>query len=282
MPCFNEEGAILESIATLRRCLAAAGPHELIVVNDGSTDRSGQILDEARAADPALHVIHHPRNLGYGAALKTGIRKAAAERIVIVDADGSYPYDRLAELIALAADADMVVGARTAEDAKHSPLRMIPKAMLRRYASWLAGQNIPDINSGMRVFRKAIAERFFKVLPDTFSFTTTITLAMLTNRYDVRFVPIAYFPRVGRSKIRPFRDTLRFFQLAMRTGMAFAPLRVLSPLILVLSAAFVVSIGYDIFVLKDLTEKSLILLLFAMNTAVVALLADMIDKRSPG
>ncbi len=281
VPCFNEEGIIRETIAELRRVFTGARNWELVVVNDGSSDGSRQILDELAGQFPELEVVHHERNRGYGAALKTGIRRASAEYIVITDADGTYPNERLPELLEIARDADMVVGARTAADVQYPLIRKIPKLFLRRYASWLAGQTIPDINSGMRVFRKSVAERFFKVLPDTFSFTITITLSMLTNRYDVRFVPIGYKTRVGKSKIKPVRDTLRFCQLLVRTGMYFAPLRVLLPLIALLALTFSVSIGYDVLVLEDLTEKSLILLMFAMNTAIFALLADMIDKRSP-
>jgi glycosyltransferase involved in cell wall biosynthesis len=281
VPCYNEEGVIRETVAELRRVFAAAPSWELVVVNDGSSDRSREILEELAAEVPDLEVVHHERNRGYGAALKTGIRKASADLIVITDADGTYPNERLPEFVELAKDADMVVGARTATDVQYPFIRKIPKLFLRRYASWLAGQSIPDINSGMRVFRKSVAERFFKILPDTFSFTMTITLSMLTNRYDVRFVPIGYKTRIGKSKIKPIRDTLRFCQLLVRTGMYFAPLRVLLPLIALLTLMFWISIGYDVLVLQDLTEKSLILLMFAMNTAIFALLADMIDKRSP-
>ena len=281
VPCYNEEAIIRETVAELRRVFAGTRSWELVVVNDGSSDRSRQILDELAREVPELEVVHHERNRGYGAALKTGIRRASADLIVITDADGTYPNERLPELLEIAKDADMVVGARTAADVQYPLIRKIPKLFLRRYASWLAGETIPDINSGMRVFRKSVAERFFKILPDTFSFTITITLSMLTNRYDVRFIPIGYKTRVGKSKIKPIRDTLRFCQLLVRTGMYFAPLRVLLPLIALLALMFSVSVGYDVLVLDDLTEKSLILLMFAMNTAIFALLADMIEKRSP-
>jgi glycosyltransferase involved in cell wall biosynthesis len=281
IPCYNEERIIRQTVAELQQVFPAEDSWEMIVVNDGSSDGSRQILDELASQTPKLEVVHHERNRGYGAALKTGIRRTSAELILITDADGTYPHERLPELLDVARHADMVVGARIAADVEYPLIRKIPKLFLRRYASWLAGQSIPDINSGMRVFRRSVAERFLKILPDTFSFTTTITISMLTNRYDVRFIPIGYKTRVGKSKIKPVRDTLRFCQLLVRTGMYFAPLRVLLPLIAVLTLMFSVSIGYDVLVLDDLTEKSLILLLFAMNTAIFALLADMIDKRSP-
>ena len=280
VPCFNEEGAIEETIAGLRAKIGSARPYEIIVVDDGSTDQSGEILDRLSGGDAGLVVLHHDRNRGYGAALKTGLRRAKAELVVITDADATYPNERIIELVDRAADADMVVGARTGANVTYSKIRSIPKVFLRWYSSWIAGREIPDINSGLRVFRKSIAERFINILPDGFSFTTTITLAMLTNYYTVIFVPIDYSARVGKSKIRPIRDTARFIQLIIRTGTYFAPLRVFFPLILFLMLCFLVSLGFDIFVLENLTDKTIMLLLFAMNTAIFALLADMIDKRA--
>lgn len=280
IPCYNEEAGILSTIQEIRGSLQGAEPYELIIVNDGSTDGTSARLDEAQREDSSLRVVSHSRNQGYGAALKTGIRRAASDLLVITDADGTYPNHRIPELVQIAAEADMVVGARTAEDVQYPLIRKIPKVFLRLYANWLAGQEIPDLNSGMRVFRRSVVERFFHILPDGFSFTTTITLAMLTNRYDVRYVPIGYSSRIGKSKIKPVRDTINFFQLIMRTGMYFAPLRVFAPFLWLTLVAFSISLGFDVLVLRDLTEKTLILLMFFINSAMFALLADMIDKRS--
>ena len=282
IPCYNEEDAILPTIQSIRGILKGRN-YELIVVNDGSTDRTSAVLADIQKQDPHVHVLHHSRNMGYGAALKTGVRRAASDWIVLTDADGTYPNERLPELIdkALAQNADMVVGARVGDGVVYSKIRAIPKMIIRRYACWLAAQDIPDVNSGMRVMRKSVVIKFLKVLPDTFSFTTTITLSMLTNHYDVEYVPISYKPRIGKSKIKPIRDTLRFFQLLVRTGMYFAPLRVLCPLILLLSMGFIASLCVDVFYYENLTDKTILLLLFAMNSGIFALLADMIDKRSP-
>jgi len=282
VPCFNEESAIEESLNNLEKHLQDIDRWEILAVNDGSTDGTAGILEECAGKHPHLRVIHHEKNQGYGAALKTGIRRAAGELVAIIDADGTYPYDRIPDLFERAKSADMVVGSRTGENVTYSFIRRIPKLFLKSYMSWLAGQNIPDMNSGLRVFRRSTAERFLKILPDSFSFTTTITLAMLRNRYDVQFVPIDYMSRKGKSKIRPIHDTIRFAQLIVRTGMYFAPLRVLLPVAGILFLGFCASFCYDAFILRNLTDKTVLLLMFSMNTAIFALVADMIDKRSSG
>ena len=281
IPCYNEMGAIERTIEELRKAVQRGARFRMIVVDDGSTDDTKQILHRIPPSDDLL-ILEHARNRGYGAALKTGIRAASTELIAITDADGTYPNERLPELVAACAQYDMVVGARTGENVQYSKLRSIPKYFLRRWMSWIAKQSIPDINSGMRVFRKPIVERFFSILPDTFSFTVTITLAMLTNYQPVLFVPISYSPRLGKSKIKPIRDTLRFVLLILRTGVYFAPVRFFGPITLVLTLFAVARLSYDVFVLDDITDTSLLLFLFAFNTGMLTLLADMIDKRAGG
>jgi glycosyltransferase involved in cell wall biosynthesis len=281
VPCYNEKNAIRDTVALLLEHLAPLGDRfEVILVNDGSTDGSEAIFDQLQRENSQILLASHRRNRGYGAALKTGVRRTTGELIAIVDADGSYPIDRLPELVELARNADMVVGARTESDVDYPLIRKIPKTVLVALSSWLTGERIPDINSGLRVFRRDVAQRFMNVLPDSFSFTSTITMALMRNRYDVRFVPINYMPRVGYSKIRPIRDTLRIALLILRTGMYFAPIRVLGPLIAFLACCFMASLSYDLFIAANLTDKTVILLLFTLQTAVFTLLADMIDKRS--
>ncbi len=281
VPAYNEQDAIRETLAALDAALAEAGPHEIIVVNDGSVDETAQRLAEVEADYPRLQVLEHPVNQGYGAALKTGIRRARGPLIAIADADGTYPLHDLPRLIARQAElnADMVVGARTGDDVTYPMHRKAAKVWLVMFASWVARRPIPDMNSGMRVFRREAAMGFINIFPDGFSFTTTITLAMLTNHYYVHYEPINYKARVGQSKIRPIRDTLGFFQIIGRVGMYFAPLRILMPVALLLLLLATVSLGVDIYRV-DLTEKTLLLFLFALNAVMFALLADMIDKRA--
>jgi len=281
IPCYNEMGSIEETIRRIRKAIPAGASCQIIVVNDGSTDETKRILQEMMPADD-LHIVDHVSNRGYGAALKSGIRAAPTELIAIIDADGTYPTERLPELVALCADHDMVVGARIGKDVSYSKLRSLPKFFLKRWMSWIARQDIPDINSGMRVFRKSMVEKFFGILPDSFSFTVTITLAMLTNFHSVLFVPIAYKRRLGRSKIKPIRDTLRFTLLILRTGCYFAPVRFFGPVTLFLALLAATKLAYDMYYLQDMTDTSVLLILFALNTGMMALIADMIDKRASG
>ena len=188
---------------------------------------------------------------------------------MIIDADGTYPCERIPDLVQAARGVDMVVGARTDDQSAQPLVRRLAKGVLRAHCSWLVGRRIPDMNSGLRAFRRREFDRFARVLPDGFSLTTTLTVAMMRSGLAVRFVPITYAARIGRSKIQPVQDTLRFVQLIVRTGMYFAPLRVLVPLVILLSLFFMGSLSYDIVVLENLTDKTVILLLFAMNTRPV-------------
>ena len=284
VPCFNESGAIeatvREILATLE--LSHATTVEIIVVNDGSTDSSRETLDQlvTELDGQPLRVIHHSRNLGYGAALKTGIRRSNAELICITDADGTYPNQRIPELLSMAEQHDMVVGARTGDDVDYSKIRSLPKLILVPWVSFLCGTTVPDMNSGLRVFRRDLAMNFLNLLPDGFSFTTTITICLLRNRHSVVFTPISYNKRIGKSHIKPIRDTARFIQLIARTGMYFAPMRLLTPIAALFGVFFVVSGLHDVFVLHDITDKTILFAFITMNVLMFALLADMIDKRS--
>ena len=286
IPCFNEKHAIRDTIESIQSIIRKSNIKdvEIICVNDGSTDGSEQILSAMTEENESgsFLVVHHKRNQGYGAALKTGIRRSQKDYICITDADGTYPNERIPDLIKQITDRDldMVVGARIGADVDYSKIRSIPKMILVPWVSFLCGSDVPDMNSGLRIFRRNRSLDFLKLLPDGFSFTTTITICLLRNRYAVEFTPISYAKRIGKSHIKPIKDTLRFAQLILRTGMYFAPMRLLSPLIIVLGILFAVSGIYDLAILNNLTDKSVLLGFASLNVFMFALLADMIDKRS--
>ena len=204
IPAYNEAGAIGPVIGQLARCAAGADLEgEILVVVDGATDATA-----AEAAAAGARVVEHPQNAGYGRSLKTGILAATHDLIAITDADGTYPAERLPELIQLAERFHMVVGARTGAFYQGSFAKRLGRVVFRGLSEFAAGQHIPDINSGMRVFRRGDIVPFFPVISAGFSFTTTCTLVYLLNDLFVKYVPIEYHKRHGHSKVRHLRDSV--------------------------------------------------------------------------
>lgn len=275
IPAVNEENAIAQTVDQIRKTMAeSVYDYEIIVVDDGSTDRTAQ-----RARREGVRLIRHDENRGYGAGLKTGIQAAKGDWIVITDADGTYPNDRIPGLLNHAGEYDMVVGARTGDAARIPLVRRPVKWALAQLANYLSETRIPDYNSGLRIFRKNLALRFFRILPSGFSFTTTITLASLCHGYRVKYIPIAYYKRTGKSKIKPVRDTYNFFMLIVRTTVYFNPLRVFMPIGLFLLTAGFGKMVYEIAIGGGLAETSVLLLLSAFQTVGLGLIADMVNKR---
>jgi glycosyltransferase involved in cell wall biosynthesis len=282
VPAYNEEQGILGVMERLTS-LDLGVPKEILVVEDGSTDRTATVLDAALGRFPAVRVIRHPINRGYGAALKTGFAAARHEVVIITDADGTYPENRIPDLLAcIDQGAEMAVGARRGEDVNIPLIRRPAKNALRLLASFLAGAPIPDLNSGLRAFRRELVLKYRPILPDGFSFTTTITLAALTNNHRVDYVDVNYAHRSGSSKIKPIRDTLRFTGLIIRTVLYFNPLKVFYPLTGLLGLSFLGSLGYDLFIENppNLGDKTVLLFVAMVQVLTVGLLADLIEKRS--
>lgn len=280
IPAYNEEHGVGPVVAELKAELESVSyPYEIVVVDDGSVDATA-----ARAAEAGARLVEHEANRGYGAALKTGIRSASYPLICITDADGTYPKEYIPRLVEMLVreDVDMVVGARVGENVEIPLIRRPAKWVIRRLAEMVAGRAIPDLNSGLRVMKRKTVMRFFQLLPEGFSFTTTITLAMLSNAYRVRYIPIDYRARVGRSKIRPIRDTLNFVNLVLRIALYFAPLKIFVPLSLLL---VLLSVAWGVFsttVLGQLADVStLVIFMTAVQVAVVGLLAELIARRVP-
>ncbi len=275
VPAYNEEEAIAEELRAIRRTLSDTDlSYEVLVVDDGSEDRTAEI---ARRVD-GIRVIAHGRNRGYGTALKTGIRRAVGEIIVIIDADGQYPADEVPRLVDELQDSDMVVAARTG-DSVHTPLIRRPvKWFLNKLAGYLAGTHIPDLNSGLRAFRRRDALAFLGFLPSGFSFTSTITLAMLCNDMLVKYVPINYKPRKGKSKIRAFHDTYNFILLVLRTICCFNPLKVFMPPAFLLGIAGLVKLGVEVVSYHDVADVSVLLLLSGLQLGAMGLLAEVMAR----
>jgi len=276
VPAYDEEGAVAAEIEHLRGVLTGAGvEHEIVIVDDGSADRTAERAESAGAL-----VLRHPENRGYGAALKTGIRKARFDTIVITDADGTYPAEAIPGLLAMSDRYDMVVGARTGAEVHIPFVRKPAKWFLQKLASFLAGRHIPDLNSGLRVMKRPVVERFEAVLPSGFSFTTTITLAMLCNDYLVHYQPIDYKKRIGSSKIRP-THAYEFFLLILRTIVSFNPLKIFLPLGAVLFVGGFAKFSYDLWK-GNLSESAVLGFLGAVLIWAIGLLSDQISKMGVG
>lgn len=272
IPAFNEEGAVRQTVAELERVLTDHGvDHEIVVVNDGSSDGT---LEAARAS--GARVIHFDDNIGYGHALKAGIAATDSDLVAIIDADGTYPADALPAMLEMAAFTPMVVGDRGAAMTNVPLIRRPAKWMLNGLASLLAQRKINDLNSGLRVFQRPALERFIALLPDGFSFTTTITLCMLASNLKVAYVPISYGQRVGHSKIRA-AHFFNFILLVVRLTVYFQPLRVFLPAGAILFVGGVLKGIYDVF-LMDLSESAVAGVLGAIMVWSLGLLADMISK----
>ena len=276
IPAVNEADAVGDVVRRVREIMASTGePHEVIVVDDGSTDATAE---EARAA--GAMVIQHPQNAGYGAGLKTGISHARFDRVVIADADATYPIDRIPDLMAYADRFDMVVGARQGKYYRESFVKEPSRLILHAFCNWVTGTQIPDVNSGLRIFRTMLARQYFHVISQGFSFTTTITLAALSNGYFVKYVPIDYHARVGRSKVKLLRDVPRTLQIVFQAVVYYNPIKLFLAFALVCLLFAVVFWGWYAF------SRSLVAGIGAalwsvsvVHFVAVGLLADLIRVR---
>jgi len=282
IPAYNEADGIGPVLTRLAAVMGASGiAHEILVVDDGSQDGTGRAVQALLDKLPGIRLVSHETNRGYGAALKTGIREASADVVAITDADGTYPNERLPELFKtlLARRADMVVGARTGANV-HIPLVRRPaKAALGALANYLSGTRIPDLNSGLRVFRKAPVMERFNLISNGFSFTTTVTLALLARSQPVVFVPVDYARRTGSSKIRPIRDTFNFLVLILRVSVYFEPLKVFLPVSAALALGGLLYGGLQAWA-GDLGEGPVLLLVAALLILLNGLIADMISRKN--
>jgi glycosyltransferase involved in cell wall biosynthesis len=279
LPCYNERDHVELEIKRIRAALEAAGlSHELLCIDDGSTDGTREVLQDI----DGIRTILFPRNQGSGTARRVGTQLARGRVVVWTDADMTYPNDRIPELVAQLDDTyDQVVGARRTEAGTYRLARVPAKWAIRKLASFLTSTEIPDLNSGLRAFKRAVAEPYLRLLPSGFSCVTTITLAFLANGHQVKYVPIDYFKRAGRSKFHPFKDAYNYLIQVLRMVVYFNPLRVLMPVALTLLAATFAKAGVDLLV-HDLrvTGSTVLVGLAAFNIMAIALLADLVVRRT--
>ncbi|HTU08299.1 MAG TPA: glycosyltransferase family 2 protein, partial [Trebonia sp.] len=199
LPCYNEEGHVIAEVERIARAMDGSGySYELLAIDDGSSDQTLAKLREAAPRFPQLEVVPMPRNGGSGVVRRIGTQRAQGEIVVWTDADMTYPNERIPELVrVLEKDqmVDQVVGARTSEQGTYKLLRVPAKWVIRKFAERLSGARIPDLNSGMRAFRREVALPYLRLLPPGFSCVTTITLAFLSNNHEIQYMPIEYAQR---------------------------------------------------------------------------------------
>ena len=278
LPIYNEEAAIGDDLDLIKRTMDATGyPYEIIVVNDGSTDRTVEIV----SSRPWVRLLHHTHNRGTGAARTTGVKAAQGNLILMTDGDGTYPNQDMPKMLEYLQHCDMVIGARKEEKGTLKWLRSSAKWFIRTLASYLTATKIPDLNSGMRGFRRDIALKYLNILPTTHSWVSTITIAFLSDGYEVAFMPIDYYPRKGKSSFHPLRDTYNYLTLVVRAVTYFNPLRVFLPLSLFLFAVGGIKLIRDLIVYHfHVPTGTVLVLVTAVQIGVMGLLADLIVRKS--
>lgn len=284
LPAYNEEEAIEH---VLREVVGVLAPEtladrdfrfEILVVDDASTDRTVELAERfaENCSVCEIRVICRPENRGAGASRKVGIREARGEIVVMLDADGTYPADCILDLLPFFPDYDQVNGARTSEQGTIRWLRRPAKWFIRKLACYLTGHKIPDLNTGLKAFKREAMLRWLWVVPDGFSCVTTMTLAFLTNGYSVKYVPISYRPRIGQSKFHPIKDTAAYLSTVLRMVLYFRPLKVFLPLSGLVTGLGVVKSILSFYFTGSMQESDLTILTAGFMTCMIGLLAEVI------
>jgi glycosyltransferase involved in cell wall biosynthesis len=268
IPAYNEAASIGDLVTVLAR---SAPWHEVIVVDDGSADDTG-----ARANAAGAEVVRHPYNKGNGAAVKSGIRRASGEYILIIDADGQHPPEDALRIASALGEYDLVIGARSGAT-QATQARRSGNAALNWLASYLTGRDIPDLTSGFRGARRAHLQEFLHLLPNGFSTPTTTTLAFIKAGYNVAFEPIEARQRVGNSHIHFARDGAKFLMIILKIVTLFSPLRIFLPISL---ASFALGTAYAIWTIltqRHVTNSSVLLIMLAVIVFLVGLVSEQIS-----
>ncbi len=285
IPVFNEEQSIEQTVLSAKDALSKLGEDfEIVVVNDGSSDKTSEILSGLSVSE--MKVINHKQNRGYGASIKTGIRHSKGELIGTTDADGTYPIEQLNSMLQILREKelDMVVGARTKKGVKIPLIRRPAKAVVNMLANSLVGMKIPDTNSGLRIFTRELVEKYMHLYPQGFSFTLTITLASLTNDHLVEFYPIDYFKRQGKSSmssgLNGIKHFLNFLALIIRITTYFRPIKFFLWPSILLTISGLGTIIYTIVEDSNISDAGMLLLLTGIQIGLFGLLAEVVVRHS--
>jgi glycosyltransferase involved in cell wall biosynthesis len=273
LPCYNEEEALPKVITDIRKALEGTNySYEILVVDDQSTDQSVAVSQKL-----GCRVICRPVRRGAGAARKTGILAAKGEIIVMLDADGTYAAEDIPKMLSFFPVYDQVNGARTSEQGTLPWLRGPAKWAIRKLASFISRQNIPDLNTGLKAFKKEMMIPYLWTVPDGFSCVSSMTLAFLCNGHPVKYFPTSYRKRIGVSKFHPIKDTYNYILTVFRLITYFDPLRVFFPIASLFIIVGVIKSLYDYyFVIRRLQLSDIILILSGIVIGLQGLLADLI------
>ena len=268
IPAYNEENTIIDLIRLLRNL---DFEKEIMVVNDGSTDATNGLLEEIQD----ITVITHPYNMGNGAAVKTGIRNAGTERIVVIDADGQHRPEDINKLLENLDEYDLVVGARTSES-ESSFFRDFGNWVFKKLGSFLVNYHIQDMTSGLRAFKKSYIMKFFNLYPNGFSFPITSTMCFLISGFSVKFVPVMSSKRItGKSKISPAKDGMKFITMILRIIM-FKPLKVFLPAGIISFLLGIIWTIRTVYISSAVSVGGLMLLVFGINFLFFGFISDQI------
>lgn len=283
LPCYNEQDHVVAEVERICAAMDASGySYELLAFDDASTDDTLARLRAAEARFPHLRVIAFATNGGSGTVRRIGTQRARGEIVVWTDADMSYPNERIPDLVEILLTddtVDQVVGARDQEMGRHRVLRVPAKWLIRKLAETLTNTRIPDLNSGLRAFRREVSLPYLRLLPPGFSCVTTITLAFLSNQHAIHYEPISYARRAGRSKFHPVRDAYRYILQVLRMVVYFNPLKVLMPPALWLLGIGALKVVYDLATNPVyIRNNTIMLLMTGLIVAAMGLLADLIVR----